>query len=441
MRLIWLVPFVVACGSSNGTKTIDSANGSADGSVDTPGGNPTTITVTLQDHPATAATYSFLAAYQDGASAWQLAPAPSGDVYTFTVTAPVWAFAWTCVPANTGTNRVELAYFATAEKTSLTETIPRECSDAYPTDATLSGTVTNMPSGSSGYVALYEGRRTDVSKTATAGSFPGAASQFRVPPGSHDLVIAHVSLATGTASIPDLAIARSITAPATTAPIVNYSMSATLPSYAVTLGSVTGQVVVATTVYTAGGTTVPLVAEDGTAASFTTESLASAQAVSGDIYDQSITISNNGATSLVDNWTTTVAAQTYVAPAALGGATSSVTAATPYPEIKTTWNAYPSATGYSWSARQGGTAAAPTLRWRAIAGPGYLGANPVLQMPDLSMLAGWSNTSWAFQAGTVVNGNTAALTSSGGAGDFPPVVPATAPVQRAAVAADWSVTP
>ncbi len=435
---------LAACGGGNsGAKPVDSPNGSgADSSIDTPGGgNPTTITVTLQNHPTTAATYSFLAAYQDGASAWQLAPTPSGDVYTFTVTSPVWRFAWTCVPANIGTKRVELAYFAVSEKTSLTEIIPRECSDSYPADTTLSGTVTNMPSGASGYAALYEGRRTDVSKTATAGAFPPAGTMFRVPPGTHDLVIAHASLTTTAASIPDLAIVRGVTTPAATSPIVDYSTSATLPSYAVTLGTVTGQVGVATTLYTAGGTVVPLVIEGTGATAFTTESLASSQAMAGDIYDQSVTVSNNGATSIVENWTPTVAAQTYAEPAALGGATSSVAAATPYPQIKTTWNSYPSATGYTWSARQGGTAATPTVRWHATIGPTYLGASPEVQMPDLSMLTGWSNTSWAFQTGTVVNGNTAALTSSAGASDFPPAIPATAAVQRAAVASDWSVTP
>src|SRR5437899_6431426 len=121
-----LVAVAAACGSSNSKGNPDGNNGDGTSSDSLTGG-PTTVTVTLTNAPTNAAMYTFIAAYQDGASAWQLAPAPSGDTYTFTINSAAWGFAWTCLVPNFNVARVELAFFATSEKTSLTENVPQGC--------------------------------------------------------------------------------------------------------------------------------------------------------------------------------------------------------------------------------------------------------------------------------------------------------------------------
>src|SRR5690242_11104806 len=68
--------------------TDGSGSGGSDG-----GAAGTAITLALTRRPNTTATFSFLVAYQDGTGAWQLAPAPTGDVYTFDVTSPTWGVA------------------------------------------------------------------------------------------------------------------------------------------------------------------------------------------------------------------------------------------------------------------------------------------------------------------------------------------------------------
>src|SRR4051812_38425480 len=108
-----------ACGSNPTNSTPDS---NSEGQ-DAPDGTPTTITVTLRNRPDTPASFSFLVAYQDGTGAWQLAPAPTGDVYTFTVSSGIYGVGWTCVtgPATASVREVHRSYFAVAERASFTE--------------------------------------------------------------------------------------------------------------------------------------------------------------------------------------------------------------------------------------------------------------------------------------------------------------------------------
>jgi hypothetical protein len=186
----YLLAFVLAaaCGGSNSGSNADAPDGDSLGGGDTLGGNPTTVTVTLTNLPTTPATYTFLAAYEDGAGAWQLAPAPTADTYSFTINSPVWAFAWTCIVPNSNPviARVELAYFAVAEKTSLTENVPIGCTDRI-TYVGVGGTVSNMNNGGAGFTVAYGARTNQVNRTT---------GQFGVesPPGPHDLFIAHGAL-------------------------------------------------------------------------------------------------------------------------------------------------------------------------------------------------------------------------------------------------------
>jgi hypothetical protein len=204
-----------------------------------------------------------------------------------------------------------------------------------------------------------------------------------------------------------------------------------------------GRAVATTMLYSAGGTTSTL---NRTSQSFESDALADTQGVSGDVYDQQIAVSANGQTGIVTNATATPGDQTYTAPTPLGGATSQVTGTTPYPIIHTTWSAYPSTIGYVWNAtqtqtpQQCGTNASCAVVWTSILSPGVTGGSPGYTMPDFSTLAGWSNN-LAFVAGTMVTGYAEAGTSSGGAGDFPPVTPPPAGTHRTYVRSAFTVTP
>jgi hypothetical protein len=435
-----LIALGAACGSSSSNKNPD-GNGGGDGSNgDGSMGGPTTVNVTLVDHPMTAATYSFLVAYQDGGGAWQAAPAPSGDTYTFTINSAAWGFAWTCIPTVAGgTKRVELAYFSTGEKTALTETVPVECTDRTAMAARLSGTVTGLPITTGTpptYVAYFGDAKAIVS---TTGQLPGTGTfNMEAQPGTHDLIVGAVATSGGggnggSVAITSAAIVRSVTLSGpTTAPAVDFSTAGNSTA-TVTVNAGDGATVGAETLlYSANGTNVEFAAAN--TAPFQTDGLGSGDTISGDVYDQAIAVTDNGATATVENWTATIAAQTYVAPAALGGATASVPTSTPYPEIETTWNAYSGANGYVWDAQQS------MGEWTAALGTGYIGSSPKFQMPDLSSLTGWV-TGWQLASGTDVNGSVTAQVSSAGISDFPAAPPAAAGTTRAFATSRWTVTP
>ena len=429
--LSFAIALFAACGSSHSGSNIDGNPGGGDGNGggdDSPGGNPTTVTVTLTNRPNTASTYTFIAAYQDGAAAWQLAPAPTGDTYSFTVNAPVWGFAWTCIVPNTTIARVELAYFSVSEKKSLTEDIPTACTDRV-SNVGLAGTVSNLNNGGNGFKASFGLAGHTVAPTT--GNFG-----VETPAATHDLFITHQGGAAGTGPV-DATTRQSATAPMTGV-AVDWNNSAATVQTPVT---VTGAAV-STTLFTANGTSLNLGTSGGGTGGGTVvvTGLDASQQMTGDLYAMAATFRASGSTETVEIWADSAGAQTFTDPPSLGGASSSVPTTTPYPEILTTWNAYGNAVGYLWDAHQGGASIIPTLEWTAIAGPGYVGSSPRLQMPDLSMLTGWS-TSFQMQTGMQVTGSASALTSTAGASDFPTVNPAAASTQRVLVASGWTVTP
>jgi hypothetical protein len=112
----------------------------------------------------------------------------------------------------------------------------------------------------------------------------------------------------------------------------------------------------------------------------------------------------------------------------------------PYVTLQTTWPAYTDVTGYAWTATQqcGGNMAC-AVSWSAVLSPGVTGNMPGYQMPDLSALTGWKP---AFQlvGGSQVVGSVTAFTSSAGASDFPPGIPANG-TDRTFVRADYALTP
>ena len=442
-----LLVAAAACGSSHSGGNTDSGTGNGDGNGSGDGGTtggPATVTVTLTNHPTNAAMFGFIAAYQDGSGPWQLAPAPNGDVYTLSINSPAWSFAWTCVPPQFGAARVSLASFATSEKSSLTQLIPFGCTDFMPpAPVALTGTVNNINVNGGGQLLAYFGNPRNPAFVQVQGNT--GTYTINTQPATHDIVIVHLvnnGGLGGDTNADAVAVARAVAVNgATTAPAIDFA-NASVTTAAVSAIPTTGMTHNASTrLFSAGGTQLTLASDNTT---FESDALASADAATGDVYDQQIIVTENAATSRVQNWTATIADQAYTAPTALGGATSSVAATTPYVEIQTTWNANTGAVGYFWSASQGaaGPGTQPTLQWTAAIGPGYIGSSPKYTMPDLSALAGWS-ASLELVTGTQVGGAVTAWTSTAGISDFPvaDAIPAAAGTQRTSVDARWTVTP
>jgi hypothetical protein len=457
MRLVVILVSVlaIACGShSNGAIDApgngagDSGNPGGDGNTggDGNGGGGATISVTLTNRPTNAAMFTFVVAVQDGAGAWALAPAPSGDTYTFHVNSPSWGVAWTCIGnAAIGTGgggqirQVAEAHFAVSERTSLTMDVPPRCTDNAPATVALTGTVSNRSGG--GLWVVDFGGRTGFVNPNTGG--------YRVEalPGTHDVILRHLENPSGVGgdfATTETVVDRAVTVTGATTHDIDASAVIATQAFAVNiLLSNSARAVATTLLYSAGGTDPTL---DRLSQNFESDALDPSQGLSGDVYDQQIAVSANGQTAIVTNATTTPGDQTFTAPSPLGGAASMVTATTPYPMIHTTWSAYASTIGYVWSATQvpsvqqcGGTTPC-SITWTVLLSPGVTGQSPGYQMPDLSALTGWS-ANLAFIAGTMITGYAEAATSSGGASDFPPVTPPPAGTQRTYVRSDFTVTP
>jgi hypothetical protein len=447
-----LVLLLAACGDNlhgaldavgTGTDAVgtgtDGSGGGGDGS-----GGPATINLTLTNRPNDAAMFTFVVAYQDGSGPWTLAPAPTGDTYSFPVSAPVYGVAWTCVapggggggPGGVELRAVNEAHFAVAERTSLTQDVPGRCTDRAPMTVALTGTVSNRGGGGL-YLVAFGGGITFVNPQ-------NGTYTLRIPPSTHDLFLLHaVGNGFGNFAIDRATVQRGVAANAATTRNLDASTLLATRKFTVTIVAPgAARTTAATTLYTANGSSARLVQQG--AMPFESDALASTLTAAGDVYDQSITVSGQGQTAIVTNATAAPAAQTYVAPTPLGGATSTVPSTTPYPQLATTWAAYSNAVGYTWAATQQPTRAqcggAPcSVTWTTLLSPGVAGTAPSFQMGDLSALAGWS-ASLQFLAGTMVAGTVEAMTSTAGDADFPAGTPA-AGTQRVFVRSGFTVTP
>ena len=458
MRLVVAFVSILACACGSNSKGGSDAPGggggdSGGGNGDSGGGNGdsggggggTTIHVTLNHHPTNAAMFSYLVAYQDGSSAWQLAPAPSGDTYSFNVNSPSWGVAWTCIgnaaPQTGGgqIRQVTEAHFAVAERTSLTMDVPPRCTDSPPATVALTGTVTNR--GGGGFWLVDFGGKTGFVNPQT-GTYRVDAN-----PGTADVVLLHVQSNGGIGgdfTTTEALVDRAVTVNAATTHDLDASVVIATQAFNVNvIVPNNGRAVATTLLYSAGGTTATM---DRTSQSFESDVLADTQGVSGDVYDQQITVTSSGQTAIETTATATPGDQTFTAPAPLGGATSQVTSTTPYPIIHTTWASYPSTIGYVWNAtqtltpQQCGANTPCTVVWTSLLSPGVTGMSPGYTMPDFSALAGWS-ANLAFVAGTMVTGYAEAGKSSAGATDYPPVTPPPAGTQRTYVRSAFTVTP
>lgn len=442
---------LAACGSSHSASNPDApgsgsgadgsgGGGSGDGSG---GGGPGTVSLTLTNRPNDAAMFSFLVAYQDGSGPWTLAPAPTGDTYTFPINSPVYSVAWTCIGTAAGAGgmtqvrQVSLASFAVAERNSLTMDVPARCTDRISRVA-LTGNVTGA---NGGFYLITAGGRTTFAQNG--------AYSLEVPPGTYDVFALRAGPGSGAGQlvVDQAAVVRGVAVTAATTQDVDVTTAQPTQSFPVTVTNATNaRIQATTTLYTANGSAPPLVVQN--TMPLQTEALAAAQAASGDVYQQAVQVTDTatGDSQTVESWTGSPAAQDVTPPAAQGGAIATVPVSTPYPEIKTTWASYAGATGYAWiatqplSAQQCGGQTGCAVVWSALLSPGVTGSMPAYQMPDLSGLTGWS-TSFQLVPGANVNGRLDAFTSSLGASDFPPVTPAASGTQRTTAEGRWTATP
>lgn len=446
MLRLCLVALILGCGSS-GMGTPDGGGGddtAGDGGGSNMPNTPRTVKLTLNNRPMNAGNFTFLVAYQDGSAPWQLAPAPTGDTYSFEIHAPSYGVAYTCIGMQTGTTNSQLrtvvaAHFAVGERTELSLDVPARCSDRGNTNTlTLSGTVTNRPWGGFSYVAWG-------SRTAAVGSQTGNF-QLQAEPGTHDLFVIHaVSVGNGDFYTDEVWVARDVTLDSSGTRQINFNEARPTQQLAVDVSTVVdpnARVNATTTLYTANGTAALLVRET---TNHETQSLSANQAKTTDIYDQSITVSTLGRGATITHATSTPGDQVWAAPPAMGQAQTTVAAKTPYAMLQTLWPAYAGAQGYIWngtqqlaSAQCGGNLPC-TISWSAILSPGVTGMMPGYQMPDLSMLTGWKSA-FALVPGQQAFGSVTAYTSSAGASDFPPGIPANG-TNRTFVRADYAVTP
>lgn len=433
-----------ACGSSGSGGPDAGGGGDGDGGGDPTGdalsAGPHTIELTLRNRPDTAATYSFIVAYQDGGADWTLAPTPSGDTYTFDVTAPSYGVMFACIGIGTSSGggftqmrAVNLAYFAVGERTSLTLDVPQRCSDRAQNTVTLSGSVTNR-TNSGAYVVQYGARQ------ATVGPISGVFA-MQVPLGTRDLFVYHVNPeGNGDFNIDGVVALRDLAVAGPTSKTIDFSTAQAPDAYAVSVDvpAMNTRVVASTTLYTANGTQGTITRETG---SWESDALPSALRNPTDVYDQSIAVLTLGHGSTITNATSAPGPQDYVAPAPLGDVTAAIATNDPYMTLDSSWAAYPQAVGYTWTAMQeDGCPGSATcaIVWSAYLSPGILGAQPTFRMPNLSALTGWK-PEYEF-TDNAVGGSVTAIGSTAGAMDFPTGIPA-AGTQRVFVRTDFDVAP
>ena len=305
--LVLVTAFALGCGGStsgngpdggNGTDTDAGTGGDGDGGT----ASARTVKLTLTNRPNNAAPFSFLVAYQDGNAAWQLAPAPAGDTYSFMINAPSYAVAYACIGNVAGNQAsqqrsVTAAHFAVGERTELTLDVPARCSDRAVGGVTLSGNVNNRPTG--GVIVVQFGGRTTFVGNQT-GNF-----SMQVPAGTRDLVVSHVVPAgNGDYYVDETVVVRDLAVTAATMHSIDFSTSDVTSFYTVDASAapMNARVVASTTLYTANGTTASLVRE---AQNWETDALAAGQMRATDIYDESIAVTRDGGGATLTHATTT----------------------------------------------------------------------------------------------------------------------------------------
>jgi len=438
-----ILVLALGCGNSSSVSPDGNGGGGDDGGGSGGGNTPHTVKLTLTNRPNNAGTFSFIVAYQDGTAAWQLAPAPTGDTYTFDIHAPAYGVAFTCIGATAGSTTqvrtVTSAYFAVGERTELTLDVPPRCSDrAAGNGVSLMGSISNRPTF--GTLIVGWGNR-----TAFVGSQSGNF-QLQAQPGTHDLFVIHaVPEGNGDFYADEVWVQRDVALSSNTTKTIDFADAQSTQQYGVDVSAIDvgARAQATTTIYTANGTQGLLVRE---AANWETVALGDADMRDSDVYDQSISVMAVGHSATVTNATNMPTDQIWVAPAPLGMPQSSVATKMPYITLQSMWPAYADVAGYTWSATQqltgsqcGGNMSSCVVNWTAMLSPGVSGAMPGYVMPDLASLTGWK-AGLELSAGTSILGSVTAYTSSAGAGDFPVGIPANG-THRTFVRSDYAVIP
>jgi len=445
MRIWFALVTAVAFGCGNSGSGTDTDGGAGDGDgggsdVDAPSG-ARTVKLTLTNRPNNAAPFSFLVMVQDGAAPWQVAPAPTGDTYSFTINAPSYGVAYACISGTAGTQQrsVTSAHFAVGERTELTLDVPARCSDRQMGGVTLSGNVSNRPIGGV-IVVQYAGRSTFAG--GQSGNFT-----LQVPPGTHDLVVAHaVPQGNGDFYVDEVVVQRNLAISANMQKSINFFDSVSAESFDVNVDAAPdmARVVASTTLYTDNGTNASLVREaKGSFGTLASVALGEDDRLDSDVYDQSIAVSNVGGGATITHATNKPESQTYEPPAPLGTAMTTIPTKQPYITLQTTWPSYSNAIGYTWTASQqapcSGSNNLCSTVWTSFLSPGVVGTMPAYRMPDFAMVPGWKDA-YAFASSDGIVGSVTAITSTAGAGDFPTGVPANG-TDRTFVRSDFVASP
>jgi hypothetical protein len=389
-----------------------------------------TIMVTVRNAPTNASAYNFITAYEDGNGNWQLAPAPAGGVYTFTVNSAAWSFAWACsvAPSGTspGTSEVSEVGFAVAERTTYTMVVPSECTDHVIPTYTLSGSLANLPATGGTYQASFGNATKPVVVTGATGTF-----QLTVPDSKHDLVVVHFPATGGVAD--KVYVQRGLKISADDSVAIDWSGTG-VASTTTTSVNASGRSV-RTTLY-ATGTSAKL-SQSATLSA----SLATSQAKTNDQYEQLAFWDSSGET-FSSSWMAAVATTGLDQPPAVSSLSAIEAPGGNYPLIAAHWDAYPNAIGYEWSGKQtsGGDVTAYNVTWTALLSPGYLGTTPSFQAPDLSEISGFASTTAFAGLGSNVDVEVFAFGSSIGAQDFPFANPAANGTARERAAGTATVT-
>ncbi len=382
---------------------------------------PTTITVTLSEHSPT--TTHLVAAFQDGDHAWQLAPAPVGDTYTFVVTSPTWRFAWACQAMLDYQLEKAVTFISFAVSERMSFVAPESCPRFLPV-VKVAGTILNPPSTAASSFDVFFGELSgQYLSPQTNGTIKFEVSRL---PGTHDLYATTSDADPGSRSVTKVAVARGVAANTN---IANASVDfataiATTPPVVITItGGASAETAASTTLYDTSGTQV-LLTDSWAGPPHTSRGLAASQLQPGYVYEQKTRARTCVSTYCdeveMQHWTTSIAARTVALPPALGTATTTAIGGS----ITMTWPAYPSAIGYRWFAVE----RAGDMEWSGIVGPSYTGSAPTFVIPDLRALPGWSD--YVAAGSNEIAGQVTAVTSSLGSDDFPPAYPAPAGTER-----------
>lgn len=418
-----LVLSLVACASPNGGADDEprpdasgDGGGNGDASID-----PTTITVKLTER--THSLDRFAAAYQDGTGAWAVAAPPVADTFSFVITSSNWSFTWACEGVSGGVT-LAFAYvvsYAVTEKTAVT--IPEQCPRAF-TAIELSGTVSGTVAG--GKYSMGWGERFGVSVVPASGT--SFDYELLRAAGSHDLYAGKVEIAGDMTTTTAVAIVRGVSASVDRSNI-NLDMTnaiATPPELPVTIqGVASEQTYASTTLFDASGTQLDI-ARTRFRPPHATRGIAAAQMGPGSVYEQLVEAQWCPPSAfageycdrrVVEQWRSTIGAQTVTLPPPLGTVTT-----TPMGRaVRATWMPYPNAVGYTWVANKGYY---PEVAWHGTVGAAYAGTAPSFEIPDLSTLPGWDHFVPEPHGDSVIVGVVRAHVSSLGSSDFPFAYPA-----------------